>query len=819
MENVLTGVSLLVFLPLLGMLTNLFLGKYLGEYGVGVVAVSASGGAFVVALLMLAGLVANDYHAVIVNAPLLDHWIYIPSANIDIPWQFRVDALSVTMMLVVSGVGTLIHIYAIGYMHGDSRFPRFFVYLNLFLAFMMILITGNNLLMMFVGWEGVGLCSFLLIGFWFDRANRLPNGMSEGWKNSNAARKAFIVNRVGDFGVLMAIFLCWYTFGTLDFYKAGEAPLGGHAAEGHEAEATHSEEATVDEGEETHVESSTEASEEASHEGTEEASHAVEAAHDVHAMGIYNQAETYILEDHEVDFGSIHMDFDVVLTLITLFMLLGVTGKSAQIPLFVWLPDAMAGPTPVSALIHAATMVTAGVYMMVRSNSFFHHAELTSFIVTLVGCATAIMAGFVALGQWDVKRVLAYSTVSQLGFMVAAVGIGAYAAAMFHLVTHAVFKALLFLGSGSIIHGMEHGHHHLHDHHGHDDHGHDDHAHDEHAHDEHDHAHGHEEAFDPQDMRNMGGLRHKMPITYWTYLIGTLALAGIFPFAGFWSKDEILADSFNLGWREGELKGFIALMILILAAAFTAFYMWRQVSLVFYGKPRHAAAEHASESNSLMTLPLVILAIGSVLIGFINVPTGVPILSSLIDTHVFTEFLEHAVVHVHAGGFLWALALIAVGLALGAIFAARSIYNDATLAHLTHDPLEESEPSRGAFELANAKLYWDEIYFRFIENPYNVASKWLANRLDWELWHNFFHERVIFGSYHAAAKGLSNNIDRGAIDRGILMVGAQGVALFSRRLRRVQTGYVRTYALTVVFGTVVILLVILFPVIRDLLGV
>ncbi len=778
MENVLNGVSLVVFLPLLGMLVNLFLGRYLGENGVGLVAVSASGGAFLVSLLMLSGLVANDYNPVVVEPLLLDAWIQIPSAGIDIPWQFRVDSLSVIMMLVVSGVGTLIHIYAVGYMHGDSRFPRFFVYLNLFLFFMMILVTGNNLLMMFVGWEGVGLCSFLLIGFWFDKSQKDDETGTVGWRNSNAARKAFVANRVGDFGVLMAIFLTFWTFGTLDFYKVNEVPV-------------YSDEV-------------------------------IEAAETmpVSQMGIFNQAEFFFEEGgHEVSFGSIDVDFETIILLITLAMLLGATGKSAQIPLFVWLPDAMAGPTPVSAFIHAATMVTAGVYMMVRADSFFYHADISSFIVTLIGVGTALMAGFIAIGQWDVKRVLAYSTVSQLGFMVAAVGIGAYTAAMFHLVTHAIFKALLFLGSGSIIHGVEHGHHHLH-HHGHDDHD-DDHAHDHHddshapvAHDEH-----HDDVFDPQDMRNMGGLRHKMPITYWTYIIGTLALAGVFPFAGFWSKDEILADSFLVGWEDGELKGFIALLILTAAAGFTAFYMWRQVSLVFYGQPRSEAAAHAEESTPLMTIPLVILAVGAVLIGFMNLPTGTPIFGALIGEHYFADFLEYSAVHAHAGQFIWWLAAGAVLLAVGAIFAARELYNDRTLARLEKDPLQLNPQTTEGFALANAKLYWDETYGRYIEGPYNRLSQWFAHKLDWAFWHDFVHENVIYGAYHSAARGLSNNVDRGAIDGGILFIFARGINTAGSRLRQIQTGYVRTYALTVVFGTVTVLLIIMLPVIRDLLGI
>lgn len=776
MENVLTAVPLVVVFPVVGLLINLFFGGRFSERGVGYIASSASGAAFVVALFLWAGLADNNWEAVVVDPPILDAWIRLPSAGIDIPWQFRVDSLSVTMMLVVSGVGTLIHIYAIGYMHGDSRFPRFFVYLNLFLAFMMILVTANNLLMMFVGWEGVGLCSFLLIGFWFDKAH------GEGWKNSNAARKAFIVNRVGDFGVLLAIFFTFWTFGTLDFYKTDEAPIFAHGEEAH--------------GEEAHGEEAGAAVTEAEDESHGEESHAT-----VGQMGIFNQAQTWIDEGgHQVRFGSIDLDFDAVLTLITLFMVIGVTGKSAQIPLFVWLPDAMAGPTPVSALIHAATMVTAGVYMMVRSNVFFHEADITSFIVAMIGALTALMAGFIALGQWDVKRVLAYSTVSQLGFMVAAVGIGAYGAAMFHLVTHAVFKALLFLGSGSIIHGMEHGHHHLHEH-GHDDEHHDDH-------------------FDPQDMRTMGGLRQRMPITFWTYIIGTLALAGIFPFAGFWSKDEILADAFNVGWEDGELAGFIVLLILTAAAFMTAFYMWRQVSLVFLGAPRHEAAELAEESNSFMTIPLILLAIGSILIGFINIPTDTPIFSALVGEHFFTDFLEHSVVFAHSGTFIWWLALGAVGLAVGAIFLARTLYTDRALESIAAgDPLEIEAQTAEGFRLANARLYWDEIYFRFIENPYNMAGKWLANRLDWDFWHDFVHERVIFLSFHEASRGLSENVDRGAIDKGIMGIFGVSVSWFGSRIRRIQTGYVRTYALTVVLGAVVVLIAILFPSILDILGI
>src|SRR5258706_5359309 len=334
MQNFASLVPLVVFIPLTGMLINIFWGKYMGERAVGIVATLAAALAFSIALIMTVAIIAFNYEPSIVTTPLLPTWISIPAAHLEIPWQFRVDTLSLTMMLVVTGVGTLIHIYAIGYMHGDSRFPRFFQYLNLFLAFMLVLVTANNYLMMFVGWEGVGLCSFLLIGFWFDK----PHG--EGWKNSNAARKAFIVNRVGDFGFLLAIFLTFWTFGTLDYYKGGEKPLAVDqvAALGPAPTATSSSGTIVANG----------------------------------TKGVFLQADEWLQQgNHVVPLGPYSLPLSTVLTLITLFMIVGVTGKSAQLPLFVWLPDAMAGPTPVSALIHAATMVTAGIYLVTRRKGCF----------------------------------------------------------------------------------------------------------------------------------------------------------------------------------------------------------------------------------------------------------------------------------------------------------------------------------------------------------------------------------------------------------------------------------------------------------------
>ncbi|NDJ75055.1 MAG: hypothetical protein GYB65_02255 [Chloroflexi bacterium] len=522
-------------------------------------------------------------------------------------------------------------------------------------------------------------------------------------------------------------------------------------------------------------------------------------------MGVFNQAEIWLEEgDHEVEFGMVSLSFKTTITIITLLFLLGATGKSAQIPLFVWLPDAMAGPTPVSALIHAATMVTAGVYMMVRSNVLYHASDTASAVVALVGAGTAIVAGYIAVGQWDIKRVLAYSTVSQLGFMVTAVGVGAYTAAMFHLVTHAFFKALLFLASGSVIHGMEHGHHHL------------AHAHDGHGHD-HD-ADAHDDDFDPQDMRFMGGLREKMPITYWTYLFGTLALAGIIPFAGFWSKDEILLDSLKAGLDDGHMEGYVGFGVLLVAAAFTAFYMWRQVSLVFYGKARHEAADHAVESGRVMTVPLMTLAAFSLGIGFINIPSGFPILSALFGEHRFANWLEESVTYAHGGTANLLLAALAVLVATIAIYFARSVYSDEAMVDLSQDPLEDDLHIRRVFGWANAKLYWDEFYFSFIVYPYQRAAKWLADVLDWQFWHDFVHERIIYRSYRGATDVLTEPVDKGVIDGSFNKLGDLTRQAASR-VRLIQTGYVRTYALSVLFGSLLVIFLILFPVIRELLGI
>jgi NADH-quinone oxidoreductase subunit L len=799
-------IPLMILIPSIGAFINFFWGARVGEKWSSRIGIVASALTFVVAFLLFSYLTNNHNEAVIVNPAFFDGWIRI-GTSVEIPWQMRVDTLSVTMMMFVSFVATLIHIYAGGYMHGDPRFTRFFAYLNMFLAFMFVLVTGNNYLMLFVGWEGVGVCSFLLIGFWFDK----PNGV--GWKNSNAARKAMIANRVGDFGMLMAIFLIFWTFGTLDYYRPGEianvelaeelAHEKAAAAEGEHAEA----EVVVTEGE-THTEPVVE----------EAAGEHVESTLPVYTnndhietaqLGVFAQAERMIEEGHQVDFGPFSLPIETVIVLITLFLLLGATGKSAQIPLFVWLPDAMAGPTPVSALIHAATMVTAGVYMMVRSNVLFVNAPLTSFIVTMIGATTAIIAGFIAMGQWDIKRVLAYSTISQLGFMVAAVGVGAFGAAIFHMVTHAFFKALLFLGSGSVIHGMEHGHHHASHAHGHNDH--------------HDH---HEEEFDPQDMRNMGGLRSKMPLTYWTYLFGTLALAGIVPFAGFWSKDEILADSWLAGLYGTtglqQFAGFIALGLLIAAAGFTAFYMWRQMELVFYGKPRTEAAEAVEESVPSMTLPLVILGFFSIFVGFINTPSEFLGLSNIFGKGNLIHFLEYTLANAHpyaplGGVFNPLIGFAALALGLTAIFLARSVYgHDHALTPNTkdgRDPLAANPDTGAIWNLANARMYWDETYYRLFEGPFNRLSVFLADTLDWRFWHDYVHDVVIAKGFNAIGNLLSQPIDLGLIDGAVNGVGRL-VNWFSGRLRRVQTGYVRTYAITLLLGVVFVIIVLLLPMLQ-----
>ncbi len=468
-------------IPLLGSVINLFFGRALGKQRAGALASAAVGASFALAFYLFWQLPATGSFRDLV-------YTWIQSGSFQVNLAFQVDALTAVMLLIVTGIGFLIHLYSLGYMGHDADMVRFFVYLNLFIFFMLVLVMGDNLLLLFVGWEGVGLCSYLLIGFWYHDHN-----------NTIAANKAFIVNRVGDWGFILGIFVLVAELGRQGIWTLDFAELAKH----------------------------------------------------------------------------VQLMQPGTITLITFLLFIGAAGKSAQLPLFVWLPDAMAGPTPVSALIHAATMVTAGVYMTARLHFLFALAPATLAVIAVIGAATAFFAATIALTQNDIKKVLAYSTVSQLGYMFLAVGMGAFGAAIFHVFTHAFFKACLFLGSGSVIHAL-----------------------------------GGE-----QDMRKMGGLKSHMPRTYWTYVVATLAIAGV-PFtAGFFSKDLILWQTFSHG--AGILWG-----VGLITAGMTAFYMFRQLFMVFHGECRaddHAKA-HLHESPAVMTWPLMILAVGSIFTGWLGAP-------------------------------------------------------------------------------------------------------------------------------------------------------------------------------------------------------
>ena len=443
------AIILVPLLPLLGFTALLMMGRRLGEPAAGWLATIAMAGSFAAAVVTWIGLVGLDEEERVITKIFFE---WVPVGDLQVDAGLLVDPLSVAMVLFITGIGTLIHLYSIGYMHGDEHYSKFFLYLNLFAFSMLVLVLGNNLLMTFLGWEGVGACSYFLISFWFgDEAN------------ATAGKKAFVTNRVGDWGFMVAIFLAFATIGSIDYLDIAAAAPG------------------------------------------------------------LSQA---------------------VATGIALLVFIGAMGKSAQFPLYLWLPDAMAGPTPVSALIHAATMVTSGVYLLTRLNAVLYEAAPWSInLIAWVGAGTALFAATIAVAQNDIKKVLAYSTVSQLGYMVLAVGLGSYTAAIFHMITHAFFKALLFLGSGSVIHGMDH----------------------------------------DQDMRRYGGLRALMPITGATFIIGWLAIAGVPPFAGFWSKDEILLSA----WDAGGINGKALWVVALVTAVLTAFYMSRQVFMTFFGRYRY----------------------------------------------------------------------------------------------------------------------------------------------------------------------------------------------------------------------------------------
>jgi NADH-quinone oxidoreductase subunit L len=632
-------VGLIPLFPAIGFALNLFFGRRMGKGAVGFIACAAIGLSFLVSFLVFLDLLKMAPASRSVEK-ILYQWII--SGEFQANVGFLVDPLSIVMMMVVSGVSFIIHVYSHGYMHDDRDFPRYFTYLNLFVFFMLILVSANNFLLMFVGWEGVGLCSYFLIGFWYEKKSA-----------SDAGKKAFIVNRIGDYGFLLAIFLIFVTFGTIEF-KAVFAAAPGKLAIG-----------------------------------------------------------------------------SGIVTLITLLLFMGATGKSAQIPLYTWLPDAMEGPTPVSALIHAATMVTAGVYMVARCNVLFLMAPTSIFVVAVIGAATAIYAASIGLAQNDIKRVLAYSTISQLGYMFLACGVTAFTAGIFHLMTHAFFKALLFLGAGSVMHALS----------------------------------------GELDMRKMGALKPHMPRTYWTFLIGTLALSGIFPFAGFFSKDEIL-------WKALTQGGFIFWLVGAVAAFMTATYMFRAVFMTFHGKSRvdHEVAHHLHESPSMMTVPLIVLAVLSTIGGLI----GFPIFEGWNKFHeflspVFAVPPKVAEAGHHSAGFEIAMMVVSIIIAvLGILSAYRMYIKKPDL------PGQLAERYKAPYQMIANKYWMDEIYDFVFVGPLIRFSVFL-----WKI----FDEILVDGTVNGVA----------AVVRG-------GSQVF----KRLQTGNVQSYALSILVGVVLILGYVVF---------
>jgi NADH-quinone oxidoreductase subunit L len=704
---------LIPLLPFVGFLINAFLGRRLSKSISGGIACLAIIGSFVVSVISILSLLSSG--AVSAEVTAFD---WMSSGDLQIPLRFRLDHLASLMILVVTGIGSLIHIYSTGYMHeeSDPEYARYFSYLNLFAAFMLVLVLGANFPVMFVGWEGVGLCSYLLIGFWFRKKSA-----------ADAGKKAFIVNRIGDFGFILGMLLVFVTFGSLDFQEVAAA--------------------------------------------------AAQRAPEAGTWG--------------------------VMTIATLLLFVGATGKSAQIPLYVWLPDAMEGPTPVSALIHAATMVTAGVYMIGRNAVLFEHAPTTLAIVAAIGVATALMAGTIGLVQNDIKRVLAYSTVSQLGYMFLAMGVGAYAAGIFHLYTHAFFKALLFLGSGAVIHALA----------------------------------------GEQDIRNMGGLKKYLPITYWTFVVGALAIAGFPLLSGFFSKDEILFRTFTAD-TPGHLLFYA---IAIVTSLLTATYMFRLVFLTFHGERRHdaPAPEHPEEQEPVtvadahgghapahgahapahavaspapvlsphgghghghsgghdhtpheapwsMAIPLILLAVGSVVAGYVGVPHalgGNNRIESFLEPSfeagaaaghetaapAASEAHEPEAAHADVGTERTLMAL-SVGIALAGIGLAWYFW-------LANRRVVEGITSAFApvHRLLLNKYYVDELYDAAIVQPVKKIS----------------------------TGALWKGVDAGLIDGTVNGVGL-AVSSAGTGLRRLQTGSVRTYAFALFAGAISILAYYLF---------
>ncbi len=615
--------------PMVGFIINGLFGKRLPKNVVGTIGSLAIGLSFALTVKIFLEFLKLPASAKPIEKVV---FTWIASGAFKAEAAFLIDPLSLIMLLVVSGVSTVIHMYSVGYMHDDPGFPRFFAFLNLFVFFMLTLVAANNFLLMFIGWEGVGLCSYLLIGYWYEKQSA-----------SDAGKKAFVVNRIGDFGFLLGIFLIFWTFDTINFREvfalAGKYPVGSG-----------------------------------------------------------------------------------VITAITLLLFLGATGKSAQLPLYTWLPDAMEGPTPVSALIHAATMVTAGVYMVARCSALYVLAPISLTTVAGVGAATAIFAASMGMAQFDIKRVLAYSTVSQLGYMFLACGVGAFVSGIFHLMTHAFFKALLFLGAGSVSHALS----------------------------------------GELDMRKMGGLKKETPITYWTFMIATLAIAGIFPFAGFFSKDEILfyslVDGHMLYWGIATAAAFI-----------TAFYMFRAVFMTFYGECRADphVAKHIHESPYVMTVPLMILAVLSVVGGLV----GFPIIEG---AHKFKEFLApsitklHVEVH-HSMAFEIIMMIFSMAVAAAGIFTAYRMY--IVKPEL---PTRVAEKYPATYDLVYNKYYVDELYDATVVEPIKAGSDFLWTGVD---------DKVVDGAVNGSA--------------GV-------VAWLSAHLRKLETGFLQNYALAILAGVVII---------------
>jgi NADH-quinone oxidoreductase subunit L len=626
-------------LPLIGYLFNGLLGKKINSEKISGIIGST--------LVLIPFLLSSYAFMKMLELPedsrkvILYYFSWISTGNLTVNYSFLVDPLSLVMTLVVTGVGFIIHVYSIGYMRGDKEFAKFFAYMNLFIFAMLNLVLADNFLLVFLGWEGVGLCSYLLIGFWYEKKF-----------TGDAAKKAFIVNRIGDFGYMIAMFLIFMNFQTLDISTF----LG--------------------------------------------------------------------------NIGGMQLNSGLLLAIALLFFL-GATGKSAQIPLFVWLPDAMAGPTPVSALIHAATMVTAGVYLIARCSILYSLSPVASNVILVIGILTALVSASIALKQNDIKKILAYSTISQLGFMFIALGTNSYGVAIFHLVTHAFFKALMFLGSGSVIHGMH----------------------------------------DEQDITKMGGLRNKMKITYVTYFIGALAISGIPPLSGFFSKDEIL-------WKTFENAGLIYYIIVLFTAALTAFYMFRLIGLTFYGNPRYNEKKiEPHESPKVMTIPLIILAVLSVVGGFIGFPhyLGLP---NVLDKWLEPVFRSANVItntYRHTGEQPVMTELIFVIISIVA----------ATIAILISfkkfSVKDTFEREKGFGKVLEKKYYLDEIYEASIVKPIQVTS-------DKFLW-NIFDVKIIDG----AVNGLAYYFEK-----------------LSMEWRKLQTGVVQDYATVAIAGVVLIILYIIF---------